>query len=140
MDEQEIGIKRLARVIAASFIIQDINDRDVQAITENIFGAGINKDTVCRLRNAGTRNPKEGTLQRLAPLLFRVAFFKLSGDGVGIPVLEFGDPYDFDKSMTVKLARSVTSLPDRSYRYSSWKELDRIIDGDVAIKRYSSRY
>ncbi len=137
MDKKEIGLKRLAAVLAASMEVQDIVDRDVDKITEQIFGAGVNKDTVCAIRNANRKNPKSSTLQRLAPICFRVKYFKsVNDDPIGVPVFDYEGSYDFDKTVVVKTANSLQALPDIKYRCVGWEDLKLILDGKIPVKNY----
>ena len=113
----EIGRKRLGAVITQSYKIQGINDRDIQDITKTVWQVGINKDSSVSLRK-GHRDPKEGTLIRIAPLLFKPRYFQLVNDQlIGTPVFYYqGADYDYSTSNAVKLLRSIADLPDQEYR------------------------
>lgn len=131
-----IGMKRLGLVIAKSYEIQQINDRYASDITKAIFGQGINKNTSCDLRGGVTRQPKRSTLQRLAPLLFRVESFKLvNDDEVGIPILAWETQYSDQKLIQLRTTTKVTDLPDFDYRMVGVQDLEAIINLETPTKR-----
>lgn len=131
----ELGLKRLAAVVTASYKIQGINDRKIQVITTSIFGVGINKDTSSKIRN-GRTNPEDITLQRLAPFVFKPHYFQLVGDDlIGVPILYYqGANYDYSTSNAVKLLRSIQDLPDKEFRCTQADLID-ILKEKTPVKR-----
>ena len=132
-----VGIYRLARVIQASYEIQGIVDRDVTVITRHIHGLekGLDKNTANMLRLGKTGSPKPATLQKIAPLLFRVHHFRcVNGDPVGVPIFDFQGSYNFERSLQLKLAMSIDDLPDLDYRYTNHWDLTSIIECKTRTK------
>lgn len=131
----ELGLKRLAAVVIASYKIQGLNDRKIQTATRSIFGVGINKDTSSKIRNART-NPEDETLQRLAPFVFKPRYFQVVGnDIIGVPIFYYsGAKYDYSTTNAVRLVRSLHDLPDQEYRCTVPDLID-ILKEKTPIKR-----
>lgn len=137
MAYSQIGLQRLAITITKSFELQDIALREVKPITDAIFGKGIDKMTICNLSRGTTFSPKPETLQRIAPLVFRVNHFRLINDDlIGIPIFEYDQGY-FNKEDRLKtiFSNSVHKLPYAEYRYSSWQELEAILKEETPCKK-----
>jgi hypothetical protein len=129
----KMGLARLGAALSASMNKQGIKDRDVQHITAQIFSdAGINKDSVCAIRGCRRTTIKPVTLQKLAPLIFRVKYFQIvGGNKIGVPIFDYDGPdYGFELKNSLTNATSVSDLPDLSFRYHTWQDLQRILEGE----------
>jgi len=143
----EVGRKRLARVFDYSYKeIQSLSLRDIEEITRRLYApleCGVSKDTSGSLRRAATHYISSATLDRLAPLIFRVKYFLcVDNDPVGRPVFTH-DLQKYDKRRKNEL-RCVNTLKDLmrldgEARYSDWKELLPILDGRIPVIVKQSR-
>lgn len=85
------GNLRLARVVSASLLIQDLSYRDIEVTSHQMYGEGgaLHRNTIGAYRKATIASPRIDAMQRLAPFLYRVTGFQdTEKDEIGHPVFE----------------------------------------------------
>jgi hypothetical protein len=137
-----IGNQRLGRCLQLSakkqgFSRRGLSTRNIQDITGQLFGVGINKDSVVKINKGYVGVLTDSTLRRLCYVIFKVKYFEFDGDEIGWPVFHYqGEDYigNRNKQLRLNCAQEVDDLPDLEYRYQDYRDLQRIILGQVDFK------